>query len=534
MCPKSQVANFVTQTGGSVIFGAITEYQTTGSVNVQNMVTNMALGMFKGSAGTSLIGKTQKLLGSDSKIVNKLVGTAVGTVFGTAVDVTADALLPGREVNLKQSFQNNLIASGLGQLFAEPVDVASGAFLITATDFVLSDIREAIRIQRKYNSTNIQEGILGAGWSFPYEGKLYQDGRKLHTVLDSGYHVIFEWDGEKACNVTHGCGWFQLIKDKEGWFIKDRKEHRTYRYNPHGVLQSIADRNGQAVRFTYHGEGLEGITTALGYHLSLTMRNGRLVQMKDNMGRTMQYRYENGYLTDVIHMDQGITHYEYDEKGYLTKAVDQAKVTYLENRYDGRGRMVLQTLANGDTYEAEYLDEERKVRVHSSVGDQTIVYEYGKKLEILSVLYEDGSATRYDYNEEGYRIRETDRLGYGKEWSYDEAGRVIKEGRVGWLKTSFRYDEADDLVEKTDNAGRKFLYEYDGSHNLIEAKEKAGEAGEWLTCSYIYDRKGRLLEERDALGNTTLYHYEEASGKPSVITYPDGEEADLNTISWAG
>ena len=524
MCPKSQVANFVTQTGGSVIFGAITEYQTTGSVNVQNMVTNLALGMFKGSAGTSLIGKAQSMLGTDSKFVKKVVGAAVGTVFGTAVDVAADALLPGREVNIRQSFQTNLITSGLGQLFAEPVDVASGAFLITAADFVLSDMREAIRIQRKYNSTNVQEGILGTGWSFPYEGKLYQDGRKLHAVLDSGYHVIFEWDGEKACNVTHGCGWFQLIKDKEGWLIKDRKEHKDYRYNPNGVLQSIADRNGQAVRFTYHGEVLEGITTSLGYQLSITMRDGRLVQMKDNMGRTMQYRYENGYLTDVVHMDQGITHYEYDEKGYLTKAVDQAKVTYLENRYDGTGRMVFQTLANGDTYEAEYLDEERKVRVHSSVGNQTIVYEYGKKMEILSVLYEDGSATCYDYNEEGYRIRETDRMGHGKEWSYDEAGRVIEEGRVGWLKTSFRYDEADDLVEKTDNAGRKFLYEYDGSHNLIEAREKAGEVGEWFTHSYIYDRKGRLLEEKDALGNTTLYHYEEASGKPSAITYPDGEE----------
>ncbi|WP_077611728.1 RHS repeat-associated core domain-containing protein [Clostridium sp. Marseille-P2415] len=525
MCPKSQVVNFVTQTGGSVIFGAINEYETTGTINITNMAVNAGLGMFKGSAGTAFIGKAQGLVKSDSRLVNKLVGTVAGTAFGTVVDVASDALLPDRKVDVWQSLQNNFITSGLGQLIAEPVDVASGAFLISATDFVLPDIRESIRITRKYHSTRKQEGIMGTGWSFPYEGKLYQDGSRRHVTLDTGYYLIFEWDGEKAHNETYGCGWFELLKDHEEWLIKDRKEHRTYRYSSHGLLLSIMDRNEQTIRFTYHGENLEGITTALGYHLNVTIRAGHLVQLTDNMGRTMQYRYEGGLLTDVIHMDQGITHYEYDEKGYLTRAVDQAKVTYLENRYDNRGRMVLQTLASGDTYEAEYLDGEGQVRVHSSVGDKTVVYGIGKKMEIVSILYEDGTGTFYDYNENGYRIREKDRLGHIKERTYDETGRVREEHRNGWLTTSYFYNESDDLVEETDNAGRKFCYEYDKNHNLIEKKEKAQDGEKWFRHSYIYDRKGRLLEETNAAGNTTVYHYEENSGMPSVITYPDGEEA---------
>jgi len=59
-------------------------------------------------------------------------------------------------------------------------------------------------------------------------------------------------------------------------------------------------------------------------------------------------------LTDVVHMDQGITPYGYDRHGYLLKATDQAGVTYLENQYDDWGRVVLQPLFNGDTYRAEY------------------------------------------------------------------------------------------------------------------------------------------------------------------------------------
>lgn len=111
------------------------------------------------------------------------------------------------------------------------------------------------------------------------------------------------------------------------------------------------------MRLYYEGERLTRITTPLGYFLDVEIRDGRLVQIRDHVGRTMQYRYENGFLSDVIHMDEGVTHYEYDSNGYLERAVDQAKVTYLENRYDDAGRVVLQTLANGDTYRADYHPE---------------------------------------------------------------------------------------------------------------------------------------------------------------------------------
>ena len=525
MCPKSQVSNLVTQMGGSVIFGAINEYQVTGRVDVKNVAFNAALGMFKGGTGNVLMGKAQNLV--NTNLGKKVVGAAVQTVYGTVIDVAVDAVLPGRKVDVVGSLKENFISSGLGQLFGEPVDAASGAFLITATDFILPDFREAIRMERRYNSTVTREGILGAGWTFSYEGKLYQDGTRLHTVLDSGYHLIFEWDGEKAVNKTYGCGWFELLKDHEEWIIKDHKEHRTYHYRSNGLLQSVKDRNGQAMTFSYHGENLEEITTALGYKIHVTMREGRLIQLSDLLGRTMQYRYENGRLTDVVHMDQGVTHYEYDENGYLIKAVDQAKVAYLENRYDAAGRMVYQTLANGDFYQADYVDEERKVHVFSSVGNKKVTYVYGKKMEILSVIYEDETEEAFGYNEEGYRIWQKDRLGHETDWSYDALGRMGKEARKGWLITDYEYDEAGNLIEKKDNAGRKIIYEYDHNHNLIKTEEKISSAGENSYHSYIYDRKGRILEETDSLGKTTRYQYNENEGKPSIITYPDGEEVHL-------
>ena len=62
-----------------------------------------------------------------------------------------------------------------------------------------------------------------------------------------------------------------------------------------------------------------------------------LGQLKDSLGRMMQYCCKGGRLSDVVHMDQGVTHYEYDERGVLVCAIDQVKVTYLRNEEDHVG-----------------------------------------------------------------------------------------------------------------------------------------------------------------------------------------------------
>ena len=159
--------------------------------------------------------------------------------------------------------------------------------------------------------------------------QIYKDGNKIHAALCDGYTAVFEWDGEKAVNVSPGCSWYEMKKQEDGWVIRDLKNHRKHHYNSRGLLEAVEDRNGQKTLLSYHGEALDRIVTPLGGELHAAMRDGRLVQLRDSLGRTMQYRYENGLLSDVVHMDQGVTHYEYDERGFLVRAVDQAEVTYL-------------------------------------------------------------------------------------------------------------------------------------------------------------------------------------------------------------
>lgn len=222
LCSGSATSNMAAQIGGTVVFGAVNEYMVNGSVNWKNLLVYTGSGIIKGAAGNYLTDKVQAVVGSDSKIVNKAIGLTVNTTVGTAIDIKTNRIL-GVEYDPMQVFTQNLITSGVGQLFGEPIDAVSGAFLITATDFILSDIREPLRITRKYSSINKYSGLYGRGWKFLYEGRLGKYENKIHVDLDTGYHVIFEWENGKAKNITPGCGWYELEEDGDEWLLRDRK-----------------------------------------------------------------------------------------------------------------------------------------------------------------------------------------------------------------------------------------------------------------------------------------------------------------------
>ena len=65
--------------------------------------------------------------------------------------------------------------------------MVTGAFLITATDFTLPDIREDLRVQRKYNSTSREAGLLGPVGKDTAHGRLLGVGlRRGSGITDGG------------------------------------------------------------------------------------------------------------------------------------------------------------------------------------------------------------------------------------------------------------------------------------------------------------------------------------------------------------
>ena len=138
--------------------------------------------------------------------------------------------------------------------------------------------------------------------------------------------------------------------------------------------------------------------------IRFAFKDGRLASLEDDMGRCVQYRYENGLLAEVVHMDGGITHYAYTGDGYLERPTDQTGLSYLTNAYDAEGRVVLQTLANGDTYRAEYDDRKRQTSMEYSRYPGKTVYIYDEKMAVTKVLHPDGTEEAFGYDARNNRV----------------------------------------------------------------------------------------------------------------------------------
>ena len=88
-------------------------------------------------------------------------------------------------------------------------------------------------------------------------------------------------------------------------------------------LLYTSDRYGNTLKITYIDKNIETITTFSNYKLFFTCKDNKVIQIKDELGRTVQYKYDGDYLTEVVHVDQGITRYNYDDNGYISYVTDQ-------------------------------------------------------------------------------------------------------------------------------------------------------------------------------------------------------------------
>lgn len=315
------------------------------------------------------------------------------------------------------------------------------------------------------------------------------------------------------------------FSEEETFVLSDVIDHTVCSYDRQGRLCYVLYPNRQRLTFTYNENGLEQITTPLGNVLDVKCREGMILQITDEIGRRTQYRYEGDYLIDVIHTDEGITHYEYDENGHITAVTDQNGSRYLENEYDIQGRITKQRFPEGICQTFTYDDIHHRNTVCYSETQKTEVYEYNKELLTERILYEDQTEISYEYSDQNLKTKETGRTGTEKIWKYDAYGRLIWESLPNSLMVCYEYDENHDLIHTWDSEGRETHNHYDTEHNLLLTKEKIDDQT-WRDTVYEYDQNRRCTAQTDALGNTTRWEYNKNSAHPVRFITPKGEETE--------
>ena len=540
---KLKLLKSVVQIGGNVINAGFNQLVETGKLDPGALMLEVGLGTLQGFVGERItkgmlnsktMGKILNKTGITGPLGLKLVETLVGTGVDTGLDWIYSGLF-GMEFNLGESLRRNAFANALTAFISDPVDAVTGTYVIHTTDFILASVPLSLQLDRAYYSTSGKSSVLGWGWSFPYASRVYRDTQDmehilLHLEAITGHSLCFENEDGRWINQCRGTARFRLAvqedagcPEQETFLLTDVVEHTLCAYDSQGRLSYVEYPNDQRLTFAYGEEGLKQITTPLGNVLEVECSKGHILQITDEIGRRTQYRYAGDYLVDVVHTDEGITHYEYDENGHIISVIDQNGSRYLENEYDEKGRITRQGFASGVYQTFAYDDAHRRNTIYYSETGKTEVYEYNDQLLRERKVYEDGTCESYTYSDDNLKIGETSRSGLQKEWGYDAFGRTIREKSPDGYVVSYAYDENHDLVHTWDSDGWESIYVYDDAHNQILTRKKIAD-GKWQEVSKEYDFRGRCILEKDALGNKTVREYDADHKYPSRVVTPKGEE----------
>lgn len=389
----------------------------------------------------------------------------------------------------------------------DPVNAVTGSLYIPATDIVLPDIHEEFKIERKYQSINNRVGLLGVGWTNNFETYLNISDEKINVLCSDGHIENFDKVDENWINSKGGTERYSLFEEKDCWIFKSFMDKKNYRYNNLGKLIDITDINNNKLLITYIGENIETLTTFSNYKLFFTYTDGKITEIKDELGRSVQYKYDGDYLTEAIHVDRGATRYTYDEKGYINSVTDANGNTYTKNFFDKKGRIIRQEYPNGDFATAVYDEGERENTFYYNGSQRTEKTRYNGDNLITHNIYEDGTTEEYRYDDYQNKIYIKDRNGFETHKVYNEFGSLLKETLPNGLITEYTYDENENLINLKDNQGKEIIYAYDNEGNLKNKKTKIS-VGEWKTESYTYDSNGRILSKTDGNGNTSKYEYD--------------------------
>lgn len=423
----------------------------------------------------------------------------------------------------------------------DPVDIITGNFLYSANDIHIPD-KLGINLTRNYNSQNIQNSELGAGWSFTFGASLQLvddwriiargDGRRFVFKMDSlGTYIPMEFAGTEGTLDSATTVW--TYTSKYGY---------KYDFDNTGLLQSLSDRNGNETRCFYKTHNMIDSLVIPGDRRItfsyLTSPDTLIESITDFIGRTHRYAYDTeSNLISYINPRGDTTKYEYDTQHHLTKIIDPRGNVFIQNNYDPKGRVIEQYDAFGARTEFVYDTLGMSTYVVNYLGDTT-TYVYDQHHRILSQTTALGYSESYAYDSTNNRAsiddmndelfsypeyspfgdvaREENPVSQVRTFSYDSTtGDLLARGDdLGTLEER-SYSTNGLLLQLTDANGSATNMTYDG-YGYLESTSMVAD-GASRTTEYDYDIAGRMLSRKNPEGDVTDYQYDESDNVTSTL-----------------
>ncbi|MHA6530785.1 DUF6531 domain-containing protein [Paenibacillus sp. BAC0078] len=285
--------------------------------------------------------------------------TSSGTVSGltsilvsnpqTSASITSGDLAQFTESALKDRLR---IVNPSGQ---SPVDPARGDF-VYSTDSITLQALMPLQFGLNYLSRDPYKGANGLGWHHSYEWKLtpVADG-KVEVMSPNGSRFEYVPLSGGRYLTPRGTDW-TLNAPSAGVYNLSSPQGDLYKFNAEGLLQSIADLNGNSIAFSYEGTKLKSVITA-GASLSLSYDGaGKLTSVSDPASRTMSFHYDpaTGDMTSYTDVNGATISLTYDDSHHVLSVTDAKGTAKMSVTYDEHQRVTGFTDFYGETSSSSY------------------------------------------------------------------------------------------------------------------------------------------------------------------------------------
>lgn len=443
-----------------------------------------------------------------------------------------DAADPLQTAQAEGQLKNEVINRSVlpvGRTFVKGVDLLDGHVVHQATDLQVPGRHLGLELTRTYSSAgSSREGLVGAGWSFGYHSRLYEDttcGLATVVTADGSSQVFQSNDSLQTFTPQKG---YHTRLEREGidayvFIDKAGNRHRFDTRDPRGArrLEHIEEPHGDRLVFSYDGQ----------------TRLTRVAEVHPEAGevRALDFEYETIFGFDRIVRAQSpalslAVDYDYDERGNLTSCTRSG-----ENIPEATGPA---TPPRVERY--EYLPPHPlNPNVPPAAGAP--LYDPRRDHQLAAVVDPNGSRREYVYfteddpplpgeAEDGLPLDGAN-LTFIHRW---ELARQVLEFPVPGIaeRTSFTYDgsQAASLARWTttvrDGRGHDTEYLLNGNGSPLEIHEPLGRvttmrwAADDVLKTWEKDALGRETEfEYDNRGNLTLERILTADFGPVVTQY---------------
>ncbi len=358
----------------------------------------------------------------------------------------------------------------------------------------------------------------GGDWAFDYDGR----GNRIEVVDPRENASTYEFD----------------LRDRMTDAAEPLAATTSYEYDPAGNLVGFIDPRENTSELAYDELGrLTAVNQPLEKATTFTYdANGNRLTRTTAAG-TIDFDYDAANrLEEVKDGETTLRKFAFDPAGRLTGATD-AQADEIEIGYDDDGRVVSIDDGRGQTASREY--DSRDNLVKQVDGRGTLEYEFDKLSRMVELTDPQEKVLDFDYDPEGNLTKAELPNGVVTTSEFDNAGRLAEttsaKGEATLESLEYEYDPNGNRIGQIDRLSQETSYEYDALNRLV-GFDPPGEG----SASYDYDPAGNRIEagattysfndlnQLTAASNGTAYDYDEAG---RLIETAQGETS--TTYAWS-